>query len=255
VSDTLDWGDGNYALTAEALLPAADVLVEAAAVGAGDDVLDVACGTGHVALAAARRGAKVGGVDSAAALVALATERVPDGRFLVGEAESLPVESGAFDAALSAFGVIFSPDPPRAASELLRAVRPGGRVAITTWAPEGTIHRAGGLLAAEVLPPREDPPRWGDSAWVEQLFERAGAATVDVREEQLAFTDASPDAWFDAQVENHPVWRFGRRRLDDERWTDLRERSIVLLADGNEDPSAFRTTSRYLVVVAASHGG
>ena len=252
MSDPLDWGEGDYALTAEALLPAAEVLVDAAGVAAGDDVLDVACGTGNVSLVAARRGARVVGVDAAARLVEDAAARVPGGRFLSGQAESLPVGDGAFDVALSAFGVIFSPDPDRAASELLRAVRPGGRVAITTWAPEGAIFRAGALLAGEVFPPRENPPRWGEPAWVTDLFERNGAADVEVRDAHLPFTAESPGAWFAEQEEHHPVWRWGRRQLGEERRERLRASSVAVLAEGNEDPAAFRTTSRYLVVLTSS---
>ena len=202
MSDGLDWGDGDYALTAAALLPAAEVLVEAAGVASGDRVLDVACGTGNVAL--------------------------------------------------SAFGVIFSPAPDRAAAELLRVVRPGGRVAITTWGPEGAIFSAGALLAAEVFPPREDPPRWGEAGWVRDLFERNGSGPVEVRDASLPFTAASAAAWFAEQEDHHPVWRWGRRQLGEDRWADLRERSVAVLEAGNEDPSSFRTTSRYLVALTSS---
>lgn len=250
MTDPLNWGDGDYARTAETLMPAAEVLVEAAGVGEGDDVLDVACGTGNVSLAASQRGERVTGVDGADVLVDAARERVPGGEFHVGEAEALPVDYGAFDIALSAFGVIFSPDPDRAAAELVRATRAGGRIAITTWDPAGAIHTAGTMLAAEVFPPRSDPPRWGDAAWVTALLERNGADDVVVGEEQLTFAAKSPAHWFAEQEEHHPVWRWGRRQLDDTGWERLRARSVAVLADGNEDPAAFRTTSRYLVITA-----
>lgn len=246
--DVLDWGDGDYSLTAAALMPAAEVLVEAAGVTDGEQVLDVACGTGNASVAAAARGAQVVGVDAAAALLDQAEERVPGGRFVIGEAEDLPVADGEFDVALSVFGVIFSPAPDGAASELLRAVKPGGRVAITTWAPEGAIFTAGGMLAQRIFPPRQDPPRWGEAAWVRSLFERAGATGVEVRDERLSFTAASAAGWFAEQEEHHPVWRFGRRRLDDDAWQELRERSVEVLEQANEDPTGFRTTSRYLVL-------
>ena len=250
MTDPLNWGDGDYAKTAETLMPAAEVLVEAAGVREGDDVLDVACGTGNVALVASRRGARVVGVDGARQLVEQAAERVPGGEFHVGEAEALPVDDGAFDVTLSAFGVIFSPDPDRAAAELARATKPGGQIAIATWDPSGAIHTAGMMLAGEVFPPRSDPPRWGDAEWVTALLERNGSADVVVREERLAFTSKSPDQWFADQVEHHPVWRWGRRQLDDTRWEDLRARSVAVLADGNEEPGGFRTTSRYFVITA-----
>lgn len=250
MTEPLNWGDGDYAKTAETLVPAAGVLVDAAGVGENDDVLDVACGTGNVALAASQRGARVTGVDGAVALVDVARDRVPGGEFRVGQAEALPVDDGAFDVVLSAFGVIFSPDPDGAAAELVRATRPGGRIAITTWDPAGAIHTAGTLLAAEVFPTREDPPRWGDPAWVTTLLERNGSSDVEVREEGLTFTAKSPVHWFDDQVEHHPVWRWGRRQLGDTAFEQLRARSAAVLADGNEDPEAFRTTSRYFVITA-----
>ena len=220
-ADELRWDDGDYARTAATLLPAAETLVDAAAVAAGDRVLDVACGTGNAAALAVARGASVVGVDAAEGLVALAREAVPEGEFHVGRAEDLPVANAAFDVALSVFGVIFAADPARAAGELVRAVRPGGRIALTTWNPEDTIAKAGGLLAAELFPPREDPARWGDPAWVQDLLEGAGAADVEIREGRLPFNAPSPAAWFGEQEEHHPVWRWGSRRLAPAAWEML----------------------------------
>ena len=146
----LDWGDGDYALIAAALAPTAEVLVDAAEVAAGQEVADIACGTGNVALAAAARGAAATGVDGSAPLVEQARRRAAAAglaaRFLQGDAGSLPLLDGAFDAAVSAFGVIFAPDPARALAEMVRVTRPGGVVALTSWASEGPICEAGGAL-------------------------------------------------------------------------------------------------------------
>ena len=146
----LDWGDGDYARTAAQLAPAAEVLVNAAGVAAGDRVLDVGCGTGNAALIAAARGGRVTGVDESPGLVELAAAQAraagADARFVVGRAEALPVEDAAFDVVLSSFGVIFAEDAPRAAAEMVRAARPGGVVALTSWRPEGPIRAVSGLM-------------------------------------------------------------------------------------------------------------
>jgi SAM-dependent methyltransferase len=250
----LDWGDGDYDRTATTLGPAAAIALDAAGVVAGDRVLDVACGTGNAALAAAGRGAAVVGVDAAAGLVELAARRAQgadgDVRFLVGDALDLPVEDASFDAVVSVFGIIFAPDPDRAAAEVLRAARPGGRIALTSWVPAGPIDATGRLLWSAVRDPPSDPPRWGDAAWATELLTRHGGREVGVAEEALAFTAASPAAWFAEEEEHHPVWRWCRRQMAQERWAALRDESVRLLTEANEDPPAFRTTSRYLVITA-----
>ncbi len=255
MAEPLDWGDGDYGRIAATLEPAARLVVDAAGVTEGERVLDVGCGTGNAVLEAARRGASVLGIDPAPALVAIARERLASaglaGEVREGDALELPVPDGAFDAVLSVFAVIFAPDPARAAGELLRAVRPGGRVALTSWLPEGPIAAAGRLLMeATTTAPSFDPPRWGDRAWVEALLREHGAAEVAVTEHGVAFTAMSPVAWFDEQVEHHPVWRWAHRTLGDTRLERLRAESVQVLAAGNEDPAAFRTTSRHLLVVA-----
>jgi len=254
VTDQLDWGDGDYARTAQALEPAAEVVLDAAELGRGEHLLDVACGTGNAALAAARRGARTVGVDPAEALVGLARERAAGSgaevEFIVGDALDLPVADEAFDAVVSVFGVIFAPDADRAAAELLRATRPGGRVVLSSWVPSGPISAVGRALFAALPPLPMASPRWGDPAWARELLTRHGAGTVEVHEHALPFAAASPEAWFGEQETHHPVWRWGRRQVTPECWAQLREESVALLSEGNEDPAAFRTTSRYLVISA-----
>ncbi len=255
MGERLDWGDGDYGRVAAVLEPAARAVVDAAGAAPGDRVLDVGCGTGNALLEAARRGADVLGIDPAEGLVAIARERVAAAGLAaevrVGDALALPVPDGSCDAVLSVFAVIFAPDAERAAAELLRATRPAGRVVLTSWVPEGPIAAAGRLLMEAMdAPPQFDPPRWGDRAWVEGLLRGRGAAEVDVTEHGLAFTAASPAAWFGEQEEHHPVWRLARRQLGETAWERLRAQSVTVLAEGNEDPLAFRTTSRFLLVRA-----
>lgn len=254
-----DWGEGDYSRTAAQLAPAAEALVEAVGARVGVRLLDLACGTGNAALAAAARGAEATGVDASAALVAQARERAAasglDARFLVGDLTSLPVPDGAADATVSCFGAIFAPDPARAAAEMVRVTAPGGALALTSWMPEGAIHRSGRLVQ-EALPPREGPePRWGDAAWVEALLEAAGAEGARVAARSLEFRASSPEAWFADQEEHHPFWRWARGTLGPEVWSSIRARSMGLLGEANEDPGSFLVTGGYLLIMARRSAG
>jgi SAM-dependent methyltransferase len=254
--EELDWGDGDYARTAAVLEPAAGDAVATARVAAGHWVLDVACGTGNAALAAASRGASVVGVDLSPQLVDMARARAvlaraTDATFLVGDAGSLPVEAGAFDVALSVFGVIFAPDPPAAVGQMLSALRPGGTLVIASWLARGPVHEAGQLLRA-ALPGSDEvaPARWEDPAWVADLVAGAGAREVVQHEAELPFAAESAEAWFAEQEDHHPVWRWARRVLPAERWQRLRADTVAALRAGSDDPAAFRARSPYLVTRA-----
>ena len=201
-------------------------------------------------------------VDPAARLLQVAAERgAREGlaiEWLRGEAGDLPVPEASFDLAISVFAAIFAPDADRVAAELLRVVRPGGRVVMTSWIDEGGVAEAGRLLwtaLAAVAPPSPNPaparPRWGDPAFVTDLFGAHGAS-VTVTEERIAFTAASPAAWFAEQETHHPAWRFARRALADHpgAWESLRDRSVERLAAWNEDAGGLLIWSRYLVITA-----
>src|SRR3954451_23320477 len=140
------WGAGSYEDPAPEVAPAAEAAVAALALRGGERVLDVACGTGNAALVAGDAGAHATGVDSSPRLIEVARERVPGAEFVHGDAAALPFAVGAFDAAVSVFGVIFARPAERAVAEMARVVRPGGRVAITTWPPRGPVFRAVALM-------------------------------------------------------------------------------------------------------------
>lgn len=193
----LDWGDGEYEHTATQLRPVAEVVVRAAAVGRDEDVIDVACGTGNAALQAARAGARVTGVDASERLGQVARERASaeglELTFQAADALALPFADGTFDLALSVFGVIFAAPAERAAAELLRVVRPSGRIVITSWAPEGAIFEAAMLARRAVTAAvGSEPPSmsgWGDPEVLRCLF---APADVEVRNEHLA---SPPHRW------------------------------------------------------------
>jgi ubiquinone/menaquinone biosynthesis C-methylase UbiE len=145
----------------------------------GERILDIATGTGWSARNVARRGAAVTGVDIAVELLAAARELSQHVRpiieFREGDAEHLPVHDGAFDGIISTFGVIFAFDHGRAAAELARVCRPGGRLALTTWPPAGAVAEFFAVIArhSSAPPPPSSPLAWGDPNHVEQLLGKA----------------------------------------------------------------------------------
>ncbi|HSW13120.1 MAG TPA: class I SAM-dependent methyltransferase [Solimonas sp.] len=164
--------------------PPAAALVEFAGVTAGERLLDVACGTGVVAVTAARQGARVCGLDLSPVLLAEAQHNAEMAGvaidFIEGDAEALPYPDASFDVVLSQFGHMFAPRPEVVTAELLRVLRPGGRIAFSTWPPELMIGRMF-ALTAEYLPPPPGvapPPAWGNPELVRQ---RLGEAVQGLR--------------------------------------------------------------------------
>jgi SAM-dependent methyltransferase len=168
-----------------------EALCEAVDLRSGERVLDVACGNGNAALAAARRFAEVTGVDYVPALLARAGGRAAaDGLPLdlrEADAEALPFPDGAFDVVLSTFGVMFAPDQERAARELLRVCRHGGRIGLASWTPDGFIGQMFKVVASHVPPPAglRGPPLWGTEARLAELF---GGEARELRLQRREFT-------------------------------------------------------------------
>ena len=146
---------------------------------AGERILDIATGTGWSARNAARQGASVTGIDIADGLLAAARELSvhvkPAIEFLQADAEQLPFADASFDGIISTFGVMFAADQKRTAAELARVCRPGGRLAIAAWAPEGSVAEFFGVIGrhSDAPPPPVSPLNWGDPAQVEALLGQA----------------------------------------------------------------------------------
>jgi SAM-dependent methyltransferase len=171
------WGNGPFERISETSAVAHDDVVDRLAPEPGERWLDVACGTGGVAFRAARRGADVTGVDLAPALAErareLAAEQGLEVRVDVGDCEQLPYGNADFDVVSSSFGVMFAPDHKRAAHELGRVCRPGGRLGLVTWRPDGGVGRMLETLQPFQPPPPEgagSPLAWGEEDYVEQLL-------------------------------------------------------------------------------------
>lgn len=165
----------------------AGYLVEFAGVQSGQTVLDVACGTGVVAVTAARSGAKVRGLDLSPVLLGRARENATlagvEIEFLEGDVERLPYPDAAFDVVLSQFGHMFAPRPDIAISEMLRVLKPGGRIAFSTWPPELFTGKMFALVAQYLPPPPgiSPPPLWGSPEFVR---ERLGSGVTDLQFER-----------------------------------------------------------------------
>ena len=170
------WGAGDYQLIASIIQPIAEQLCDAVDLRAGQRVLDVATGTGNAAIAAARRLCAVTGVDYAPALLdrgrARAAAEGLSVTFVEGDAEALAEPDGSFDVVLSTVGVMFAPDQERAARELRRVTRPGGRIGLANWTPDGWIGEMLRVVGRHVPPPAGVRPatRWGTEAGVRELL-------------------------------------------------------------------------------------
>lgn len=170
------WMAGDFGQIARYSAQGAEEFVDRLTVKPGMQVLDVACGTGNLAIPAARKGARVTGADIASNLLDQARQRAAaeglEATFETGDAEQLPYADGQFDLVMSMFGAMFAPRPERTASELCRVCRPGGTIAMANWTPEGFVGKTFRLTARHVPPPAgiPAPVLWGDEAVVRQRF-------------------------------------------------------------------------------------
>src|SRR3954465_1968296 len=171
------WSSGDYAVVGTTLQIVGEELCEALDVRAGQKVLDVAAGNGNASLAAARRWCDVTATDYVPALLDRARERGEAERlnitFREADAEALPFADRSFDVVVSTFGVMFTPDQDRAASELVRVCKRGGKVGLANWTPEGFIGQLFKTIGKHMPPPAgaKSPALWGTRARLTELFE------------------------------------------------------------------------------------
>jgi SAM-dependent methyltransferase len=220
------WARGDYPAVAALITSAAQACVREARVGPGDAVLDVACGTGNAAILAARTGASVTGLDITPELLAVAEEAAPDVRWVEGDAEALPFPDSSFDAVLSVFGCMFAPNHEVTARELMRVLRPGGRLVLMSWTPEGS---SGQMFAAvgEHLPSDGDPPTlWGTEEHVRALL----GSDVACARGAVRFAWSSAEAAVAFYEASFGPLIAAREALGD-RWPALRAELVALFED------------------------
>lgn len=250
------WASGDYPAISERIASAGLTAVERSEISDDDEVLDVACGTGNATIPAAERGATVTGLDLTPELLeagrAAAAESGVEIEWVEGDAEDLPFEDGSFDVVLSVFGCMFAPDHQAAADEIARVLRPGGRIAICSWTPEGSVGRSFMTIGAHMPKPPEGfqpPVLWGTEEHVRGLFEGSGL--------ELAFDGAEVDYQFDSAEEaiEELSSKLGplvsaKAALETEgKWEALRD-DLVALTEGlnTSDQGDLRYPGQYLVV-------
>jgi ubiquinone/menaquinone biosynthesis C-methylase UbiE len=249
------WASGDYTRIGDRLQIVGETLCEAADVRSGERVLDVAAGSGNVSLAAARRYADVTASDYVPELLEHAARRAAaDGLPLqtrVADAEALPFADGQFDVVMSTFGVMFTPNQERAASEMLRVTRPGGRIALANWTPEGFIGKLFGVIGRFMPPPAGVRPAsaWGTESRLVELF---GPHARAIRSERrhYAFRFHSAGHWIDEfRTWYGPMLRaFGA--LDEHRQLELYRALLELLSAHDVGaPGALVVPGEYLEVV------
>jgi SAM-dependent methyltransferase len=196
------WSSGDYAVIGTTLQIVGETLCEALDLRAGQKVLDVAAGNGNASLAAARRGCDVVSTDYVPALLERGRERAEAERleieFREADAEALVFEDARFDAVVSTFGVMFTPDQERAAAEMLRVVRPGGRIGLANWTPRGFIGQLFKVVGSHVAPPPglTPPSLWGVEDHLAGLFGE-GASDIHTTCRDFAFRYRSAQHWVD----------------------------------------------------------
>lgn len=243
------WGSGNYAAVAERISEAGELVVRKAGVEPGMDVLDVACGTGNATLPAAREGARVTGLDFSPDLLAIARERAADAMIEVewveGDAQELPFPDASFDRVISTFGHMFAPDHQRTAAEMRRVCRPGGRIAVACWTPEGSIGRMFRTIAELVPPPPGGPPiLWGTEAHIRDLL---GAG--DFERHEIEWQDESVESYARFMLESFGPLLNAREALDG-RESELDESFRAFLeAENLNDDGTLRFHGEYLLAV------
>lgn len=195
------WGSGDYAVVGTTLQIVGETLCETMDIRSSQSVLDVAAGNGNASLAAARRFADVTSTDYVGALLLRGRERADAERLTVAfkeaDAEALPFGDAQFDAVVSTFGVMFAPHHAKAASEMLRVCRPGGKIGLANWTPDSFIGRLFKIIGTYVppAPNLKSPALWGDEAYLKELF--GTAAQISAFKTTFSFRYRSPQHWLD----------------------------------------------------------
>jgi SAM-dependent methyltransferase len=251
------WASGNFAMIASRILIVSELLVEAADLKAGCEVLDVATGNGNAAIAAARRGCVATGVDYVPALIEHGRQRAAleglEVELLVGDAESLPFPDASFDAVTSVFGTMFAPDHPKAAAELVRVCRPGGTIALASWTPTGFLGELFRTTAAHVPPPAgvASPLLWGTEPHLADLLGDR-VQSLDCREQTYTFRYGSAAEFVDFFRTWYGPTLKAFEALDEEGRSRLESDLVDLISDANrlDDGGPVAVDAAYLEAVA-----
>ena len=235
------WSAGDYAMIGTTLQIVGERLCEAVDLRAGSSVLDVAAGNGNATLAAARRFAHVTSTDYVGALLERGKERAAAERlsvtFELADAEALPFADGSFDVALSTFGVMFTPNQEKAAAELVRVVRKGGKIGLASWTPDGFIGQLLKVVGKFAPPPAgtKPPTHWGTAARLSELFPDH---EINIEEQVFTFRYKSPEHWLHVFRSYYGPTNRAFAALDAEKAAALEADILDLLEKSNWGQSA-----------------
>jgi ubiquinone/menaquinone biosynthesis C-methylase UbiE len=250
------WSTGDYSDVCDRMIPGLGArLVELANIGPGEEVLDVAAGSGNASLPAASRGANVTALDITPALLEIGRLRsAADGleiAWVQGDAQAMPFAEASFDVVLSCVGVQFCADPDAAATELVRVCRPAGRIALIAWTPEGFIGQV--LAAVTSATGGGSRPRsldWGSEETVTELFGRL-AKDISFSREHVTMPAPSAAAWVDYMATAYGPMTMARQALQARgAWEPVREKLAAIAgAHDTTDGDAFTARAEYLTAV------
>ncbi len=249
------WASGDYATVGTTLQIVGETLCEALDLRAGQRVLDVAAGNGNVTLAAARRWCDVVSTDYVPALLERGRERAAAERLAIefreADAEALPFADASFDAVVSTFGVMFTADQDKAAAELVRVCKPGGKIGLANWTPDGFIGQLFKTIGKYMPPPAgvKSPALWGTGARITEFF-GAQASSIQLEQRDFVFRYRSAQHWLDVFKSYYgPLLKtFGA--LDPEARTALTDDLFALIKRFNRSgDKTMVVPSEYLEVV------
>ena len=253
------WSSGDYAVVGTTLQIVGEELCEALDIRSGQKVLDVAAGNGNASLAAARRWCDVVATDYVPALLDRARERADAERlsieFREADAEALPFPNGSFDVVVSTFGVMFTPDQDRAAAEMIRVCKHGGKIGLTNWTPEGFIGQLFKTISKHVPPPAgaKSPALWGTRARIAELFE-PHATSIKSAQRNFVFRYRSPEHWLEVfKTYYGPVLKTFAA-LQPGSQAALQNDLVALIAQFNRsEDGSMVVPSEYLEIVITRH--
>jgi SAM-dependent methyltransferase len=248
------WSSGDYSAVGVTLQIVGETLCEALDLRPGQRVLDVAAGNGNCSLAAARRFCEVTSTDYVEELLRRGAKRAEaEGlpvSFELADAEALPFDDGAFDVVISSFGVMFAPDQDRAAAELLRVCRPGGKIGLANWTPDSFIGQLFKTLGGYIPPAAglRSPALWGDRTQIGEWF---GAADLAVTDRHFVFRSRSAGHWIETWRAIYGPLQKAFDSLDAERQSALASDLEALIESMNiADDGTMAVPSKYLEIVA-----
>ena len=249
------WSSGDYAVVGTTLQIVGEQLCEALDLRSGSKVLDVAAGNGNATLAAARRWCDVTSTDYVPALLKRGQERAAADHLTVefreADAEALPFADATYDVVVSTFGVMFTPDQDKAASELMRVCKPGGKIGLANWTPHGFIGQLFKTIGKHLPPPAgvKSPALWGTPTRLEEMF---GGKASDIMAEprMFVFRYRSPDHWLDIFKTFYGPTLKAFAALDESGQAALKRDLLALLGEFNHaDDGTIVVHSEYLEAV------